>query len=471
VSEISVVIPLTDARGDAIEHLRTWTHGQTLARDRFQMVVVSDGDDPSLDRAVTSMLEGHDVFDLVPGGTEMQLWDAGAKRASSRWMLVSENHCEAKPDTVARALDALQETPELDGVTLQQEDLALTPAGELCARWTQRVKEDWPEGRLNLAGFAVRREAYQDAGGLESDFGLFAAPLLWARLTERGGQVKHLPDSRIVHFHVDGIDEHHDQSANYARGECEARRTLDPEFAERYFGHQHLVWNRRGLSPPVARSTTVILARELARAGRHDSRWLAGELASRLPAAVGGPRAERLLARLALTWNERVASLGRLSFRRRFSQVLRGQDRAVREAQLRWIEANPDGEGTGLSDGAGTIEQLGRSVLTGVHGLERHQGRPFRWSGPVLTIRLDPGAGGEELRVDTGGLRGAPIAVLAAAYLGTSRLPKRRVREEGAQLIIALPPGEAGDLTLLCRPMEDPAGRKLGLPVFAVDRA
>jgi hypothetical protein len=471
VPEISVVIPLTDARGDAIEHLRSWTHGQTLARDRFQMVVVSDGDDPSLDQAVASMLEEHDVFDLVPGGTEIQLWNAGAKRVSSRWMLVSENHCEAKPDTVARALDALQEFPELDGVTLQQEDLPLTPAGELCARWSQGVKEEWPEGRLNLAGFAIRREAYQAAGGLESDFGLFATPLLWARLTERGGRVKHLPDARIVHFHVEGIDEHHDQSANYARGECEARRSLDPEFAERYFGHQHLLWNRRGLSRPVARSTAVVLSREIARTGRHhrDRRWLVTELASRLPAAAAGAAGERLLARLALAWSERMASLGRLSFARRFSHVLRGQDRAVREAQLQWIEANPDGEGTRLPTGANEIEQLGPSVVTGVHGLERHDGRLFRWGEPVLTVRLDPSAGGGELEIDAGGLRGSPIAVLAAAYLGTSRLSEDRLREDGERLVVAIPPGEAGDLTLLCRPMEDTAGRRLGLPLFSVD--
>jgi glycosyltransferase involved in cell wall biosynthesis len=50
--DLSVVIPLTDARGDAIEHLRTWTHAQTLTRTRYQMVLVSDGEDPAGDRSV-----------------------------------------------------------------------------------------------------------------------------------------------------------------------------------------------------------------------------------------------------------------------------------------------------------------------------------------------------------------------------------------------------------------------------------
>ncbi len=465
------MIPLTDARGDAIEHLRTWTHAQTLARDRCQMVVISDGEDPSLDRAVASMLEPQDVFDVIPGASEMQLWNAGADRASSPWMLITENHCEAEPETVARALEAVKASPELDGVTLQQENQPLTPAGELCATWSVQAKEDWPEGRLNLAGFVIRRDAYRAAGGLESAYGLFATPLLWARLTERGSRVKHLPDVRILHSMCDGIDEHHGHSANYARGECEARLSLDPEFAERYFGHQHLLWNRRGLSRTVARSTTVVLAREIAKARRQDRdrRWLISELASRLPAAAAGATGERLLAQLALAWSERVASVDRLSFARRFSHVLRGQDRAVRHTQLRWIEANPDGEGTRLPIGANEIEQLGPAVLTGVHGLERHDGRLFRWSEPVLTVRLDPSAGRAELEIDTGGLRGSPIAVLAAAYVGTSRLPEDLLREDGERLVVAIPPGEAGDLTLLCRPMEDPAGRRLGLPIFSVE--
>ncbi len=106
-----------------------------------------------------------------------------------------------------------------------------------------------------------------------------------------------MPGARIRHVHVDGIDEHHGHSANFAKGELEARSSLDPEFAERYFGHQHLLWNRSALSPAVARPTVSILARELRRSAltdRRDLRWLVTEVSSRLPEAAAGESAPAL---------------------------------------------------------------------------------------------------------------------------------------------------------------------------------
>ena len=44
--EVAVVIPLEDPRGEVVEHLRTWTRRQTLARDRFQVVLGAGGSVP-----------------------------------------------------------------------------------------------------------------------------------------------------------------------------------------------------------------------------------------------------------------------------------------------------------------------------------------------------------------------------------------------------------------------------------------
>ena len=40
---VSVVVPLLHERGDVVENVKTWTDGQTLARDRYQLVVAADG--------------------------------------------------------------------------------------------------------------------------------------------------------------------------------------------------------------------------------------------------------------------------------------------------------------------------------------------------------------------------------------------------------------------------------------------
>ena len=40
-AKLSVVIPLVDARGDIARHVRSWTAGQTLPRERFQVILAS----------------------------------------------------------------------------------------------------------------------------------------------------------------------------------------------------------------------------------------------------------------------------------------------------------------------------------------------------------------------------------------------------------------------------------------------
>jgi hypothetical protein len=480
VPEISVLIPLADARGDATEHLRTWTHDQTLARDRYQVVLTSDGEEPEVERAVARLLEPHDVLHVAPGAELMELYDTAARLAGSRWLLFTENHCTAAPDCLEAAARGVGE-PGLEAATLQQGHLSTTAVGKLGERWFKGIQEQrslpgqWR--RLPFAGFLIRRDTYESEGGLDPRHARFASAPLAARLAQRGAHVGHLSKARFVHIHLDGVREHHSHSADYARGECEARTSLDPEFAERYFGHQHLVWNRSRLRPATARRAASLLARETGRAAlrsRGDLSWLLEELRSGLPAAIGGARARRLLARLAFAWSELAAILGRGTGERRFRHYLRAQDRVVTLTQLRWIEGHPDGDAAAVSVGSRGIERLGPGSVVGVHGLERHDGRLFRWSEPVVTFRIDSLSRPGELRIDTGGLRGSPLASVVGAYLGTQRLPDADLSEQGDALVVRLPEGQANELTLVCRPLKpDPGGapdrRRLGLPVFSVE--
>jgi len=475
------VIPLTDARGDAVDHLRTWTHGQTLVRDRYQVVVASDAEDPAVDRAVAALLQPHDALEEAPGAGLIELWNRAAAAAASRWLLFTENHCEAAPDCVERAIEGLNSAPDLDAASLEHGHITPATVGELGARWFDQVYEEWFRPgewrRLNLAGFVIRRATFQEAGGLDDRYGLFAAPLLAARLDERAARVGHLARARILHVHVDGIDEHHGHSADYAEGESRARASLPPAFAEHYFGHHHLLRNRRALQPQTARRTLAVLARELPRAGlrrEHDAPWLLEELWREVPSAVAGPRPHLLRARVAFAWSELAARLPLLSRRRRYRHYLRAQDRVVRLTQLRWIEAHPGAEKEGFSPGIQPIDEVSDGLIVSAHGLERHEGRSFRWGAPVLGLRLAPSASPAELRIDTGGLRGSPTGCVRAAYLDTTRLPQSALRDEGHELVIALSDRLPRELTLLCRPLEAvPSGpiddRRLGLPIFSVE--
>jgi hypothetical protein len=474
-TDVSIVIPLTDARGDAVEHLNTWTQGQTHPRDRYQVVIASDGEQPDVDRDVAALLQPHDRFEVFGGASMIELWNRAVELADCEWLLFTENHVHAEPDCVEKALEGIAANPGLDAASIEHGHIAPGATAQLGARWFDEVYGEWfrPEQwqRLNLAGFVIHRDALSGAGGHDHRYGLFAAPLLSARLDERGAEVGHLPDARILHIQCDEIGEHHEHSADYVVGESEARTELPAAFAERYFGFRPLVWNRRSMESRSARRTAAILARELPRAVRRrsgDAGWLLRFLAARLPEAIAGARPRRRLAELAFASSEQVADSRWVPRALRYRAYLRAQEHVVRRAQLRWIEGRSDAPAPALGPGAHPIESVGEGGIVGVHGLERHDDRWFRWSEPVVTMRVES-PGGERLRIDTGGLVGPPLERVAAVYAGTRRLRGSELREQGAELVLELPEGLTA-VTLLCRPL--PTGREetrqLGLPILSV---
>ena len=475
-AQLSVVIPLTDARGDAVDHLRTWTHEQTQSRSDFQVVIVSDGEAPGVDRDVAALLGPHDRFEVVTGGEMIELWNRAAELASTDWLLFTENHVRAETDCIERVIEGIRANPGIDAASIEHGHIIPTATGELGARWFDEVYGEWFQPgqwrRLNLAGFVIRREVHGAVGGHDHRYGLFAAPLLSARLDEREDRIGHFPEARILHVQCEAIGEHHEHSVDYVIGESDARTALPPEFAERYFGYRPLIWNRRAMSSSSARHACALLARELLRSLRHRraERWLLRALARRVPDAIAGVGARRRLAELRFRWTEWLADSRWIPRRVRYRAYLRAQDAVTRLAQLRWIEQRSDGAPAAIEPGGHTVESIGEGALVGVHGLELQDGRWFRWSEPVLTLSASTPAAGE-MRIDTGGLRGSPLSGVAAAYRGSRRLSRTEIREEGDELVVSLPGGSA-ELTLLCRPL--PGGgttdqRELGLPIFSIE--
>src|SRR6476659_1726021 len=90
---VSVLVPLEDTRGDVAEHLRTWTHAQELARDRFQVVLAGAGSDPEGERRLEEHLAPQDALVRVPGAGLIDLWNAAAARADAGWLVFTEAHC------------------------------------------------------------------------------------------------------------------------------------------------------------------------------------------------------------------------------------------------------------------------------------------------------------------------------------------------------------------------------------------
>src|SRR5262245_8643944 len=102
-AQIAVVYPIYDLRGQAADRVRTWTHGQTLPRERYRVVVASGSTDASQEREVERLLIPGDELLRVPGACDAALWNAGAARAGTPWIVFTEGHTLADP----RCLEAL----------------------------------------------------------------------------------------------------------------------------------------------------------------------------------------------------------------------------------------------------------------------------------------------------------------------------------------------------------------------------
>jgi glycosyltransferase involved in cell wall biosynthesis len=56
--DVSVIVALPDHQGLAIEYVQSLVRKQTYSRERFEVIVVTDGSDSALDRSIQELL-GH----------------------------------------------------------------------------------------------------------------------------------------------------------------------------------------------------------------------------------------------------------------------------------------------------------------------------------------------------------------------------------------------------------------------------
>jgi hypothetical protein len=110
--EVSVILPMPDHRGYAERAVTSWTEGQTFARDRYEVIVASDGADAALDERVEPLLGPADRAIREDGATEIELYDKAARAARGRLLVFTEPHCIAEPDFIEEMVAHLARTGE-----------------------------------------------------------------------------------------------------------------------------------------------------------------------------------------------------------------------------------------------------------------------------------------------------------------------------------------------------------------------
>ena len=478
---ITVIYPVHELRGDSVSPLRSWTREQTLARDRYRVLVVCGEADRERAAAMQSLLGPNDEFLQVSGRGYGLLLNAASARARTPWLVMTEGHCIAEPGCLEAVMRWIEANPDGQIGNFDLTHLKDTVVTRLVARWYDELLMQWsmpPNWPHAISGgFAIRASLLDEVEAIEPAFEAFSPHVQSARLHSRGVKTVRVPGAAVLHLDERSMAEFCDSTARYARGELVARSRIDPVFMERFFGDAYH-WSNRGR---FQRGTALALARALIAAARASPRRtaaLAGAFASLLGETAAGLRLRIALNRLTLAFDAMAIERLPMPDRLRWRRFLRSHQRAVRLTQLKWLQRNPVAAAAGLSEGRLAIERLGPNDIVGVHGLEECGGRRFRWSEPVAMIRTAPRQTACELRVETGSIRGDPLRSLIAVAVAGRALPRKYcTSDDQGTLTIHLPAAFAAaandGVALVCDPLSPrragtPDRRSLGLPVVSI---
>jgi hypothetical protein len=486
--EISVVIPFDDPRGDP-RFINSWTHEQTCAPERFEVIVITSGAAPGLDAQLRAHLRPDDKLIHASASSRFGYYDPGARIARGRLLLLTEDHCVADRRCLETTLDSFAAHPDLCGGFLEAGHINTTHFAHAEQRlYDKMFAEHWsrPEywDKVRIRGTALARDAYWAAGGIIDRYDHFAETLLSARLHTGGHRMGYVPGAIVSHVNTTSFSMMEYEVGRFAAGEfCYRAESVEPHL-EPFLGLP-TAWSQHHLRSPrlakrAARALSLVMHESRRRGDRRAARALAACRRDALLDTHCGRRWRMVVARGAIAlarvryaWrrgDESRRADAVAEFWRAANELGRLRASALLAQPPRGIPVDPDHElpigGTSSRD------------LIGFHAAEVHQGISFRWSSPVAVVPVELAAGDFEISIDTASLRGPqcdfPVllmwndAVIPATSLRVSEGCIRGmvtadmfVQDEPQHLLIASapPPRTRGGPV-------DP--RPLGMPIRAI---
>jgi Glycosyltransferase like family 2 len=481
--QLSVVVPATDHRGHLLEGLSSWTQGQTLARERYEVLLVTSGREPELVAAASQLLTADDRVLTLELANEQALDDYGARRARGKWLLFTEAHCVAAPNCLAELLAYLEaHEKNFVGACLRSTtDGNPHPLARLEERSYEEGFAEWSaEGdwrKVIIRGFAIRRDIYLEVGGFQGDLGCFAEVEIAVALNERGYRMGYACAAAVKHYNSPNLSFVLNYIREYREGQVTYQFRCPPARFESYFGW-YGSW--ADASPNERRIALSCAMRSFFRASIAMSMLpLMGRLACD---AITGGRFALLKAAASYIWA-----------RLRFAQPWLEADERYRRYCLLWNAAGELGRQRALSrvrSSAQTVYSteparcseyqpglMSSDTLLGFHGRETWKGQPFRWSTTLAIVRLSLEPGKYEVRLETRGLRGCVSNGIDLYLEGRQARPLRSVtNSEGGDILFAVDatmfrtaPSQHLVITTSRFAVADPKEKRvLGLPIFKI---
>jgi hypothetical protein len=480
---LTVIYPVFDVRGDIVERVRLWTEGQDFDPLGYRVFVVAGSGTKLDEAALRKILRNQDAILRVQGREQdANYWNAGAREAKTPWLLFVEAHGLPERDTLSKLAGWIAANPDGQACNFGIRSLGGHHLAGLMQRWFTEVHNVWADSstwrRFHRTAFAIRRDVFEDVGPFEPEYGQFAPPLLAARMDREGFIISALPRSNIFHDDSPQISEHHNDTADYVRGEMEARHVSDPGFFESYFGPAPFQGPGMILSARHARSMVRgLLAAAVHRPG--EAFRPLKQSVSLLPAAlVSLQKRAKLLAALTRA-DEFVVMHLPVAKQVRWKRFLLAHRRLARTEQMLWMMRNPlPCLPIGPEHVRWPITGINRYAIIGLHALEQLNGDAFRWTHPVFLLKLAISAEGMltlETRNVRSGIGLSDIVVLNGRQILS---PNDLALDDAGniKLKIEAPSMRVGetDIVVIVRELCEPRaksgpGRRLGLPLFSVD--
>lgn len=244
---LSVVIP-TYNRPERLSQCLGALIQQTLPVEQWEVVVVDDGSDQSMEGVVAAMRTDQSALTrsqlqvrLIrqPNGGPAKARNTGAANASGQYLVFTDDDCQPLPDWLVRLAQAFEQQPEalLGGHALNALDKNLySTASQLLIDYLYGYYNQGEQASFFASNnFALPAHLFHQLGGFDTTFPLAAGEdrELCDRIHQQGTPMRYVSDAKIWHAHELSLRKFWRQHFNYGRGayhfhQVRSRREAEP---------------------------------------------------------------------------------------------------------------------------------------------------------------------------------------------------------------------------------------------------
>lgn len=484
---ISVILPMHEHRGIALEALESWIDQQRCQADDYEIILIIDDTLQDFEPMFRQKLRPHDT--LLPASNEnyMEHYNLGAGHARGEVLFFTEPHCMAEPQAVAEMIQYMT-THAPDGFCARTVPICPTPLARLASRMFEEFFVEWSRpdhwSKVFLRGFGLRRSIYFAVGGFQSQYFRFAESLLAVTLRNNGYQIGYAPGVGIRHLYEDTFALLDSSLKFYTEGEClywlhhpsgslNGFFDVPPEWNDISSIHtylkptlRHVLWRQlriragitatfRGWILSVGQFVNILLS------GKLTQTWL-------------------LLKSSLLVWLTKSRYFYCWFHTNRRFQVFRKYCTEITSHYrlIFGLKHFSQSSFNQIPQSEYFPEQMDSHQIVGFYPIESYQGKRFRWSSPISAVRVNLDPASYALTIHLQRVRHLVPEKELSIFWGQTRIQSVTFDPEKYTLhcIISkniLETSEEDWLIFLCIPWNIPGvhrkdKRKLGIPVVSI---